>query len=483
MSFLNSLKNATNVAFTENGGRAYATTGSDLLNFFAQGGALRSRNESDVISIFTKAYAEDKLLALKTAFYFRDVRGGQGERKTFRTILKYMANAHAETLSKNLHLVPFYGRWDDLYAVFGTKLEAQAAELIKTRFNEDMQAEHPSLLGKWLASENASSFQTRELARKTMKHLGLTPRQYRKALSGLRKKIRIVETLMSSKQWSEIDYSKLPSQASLKYRQAFFRNDLERYQSFLASLAKGETKVNAKTLYPYEIARQVGSYHSAQDDVLNALWEALPDYFDSKTENSLAVVDVSGSMIGTPMDVAVSLGLYTAERNKGLFHNHFITFSRNPQLVEVKGSTFCEKIRNIKQADWNMNTNISRVFRLILNTAKENQLPQEEMPKRLYIISDMEFDAATRNSNTSKTVFETLRQEYVDAGYEMPQLVFWNVDARNEQFPMKMDDRGVMFVSGCSPSIFTNLLKGEFMSPFDLMLDVIGSERYSSITV
>ncbi|WP_336784145.1 DUF2828 family protein [Paenibacillus illinoisensis] len=493
---LNHLKAATNVAYTENGARAFATTQSALLDMFAQGGALRNRSDSDKIKLFTKAFAENSTLAMRMLFYFRDVRGGQGERNTFRVIVRYLADHHTDAMRRNLGWISYFGRWDDLYAFVGTKLEKDAFGIITSQFREDVSSERPSLLGKWLKSENASSYETKTLAKKTRESLDLTPRQYRKALSALRSRIAIVESQMSANEWTDIDYSKLPSQASLRYRQAFYRHDLDGYQGYIDSLKRGDAgvKVNTKTLYPYEIVHEIFSGkvrvgnkynvqfgNAANEDMLNVMWENLPDYFNGNTENSLVVVDTSGSMYGLPIEIAVSLGIYAAERNKGKFHNHFMTFSNRPELVELQGTGIVERVRNMSQANWDMNTDIKRVFDLVLKTAVENSLPQDEMIGRIYIVSDMEFDGCVTGGN-NQTLFQTIESEYRAAGYTMPNLVFWNVNARGSQFPTDMTATGVQLVSGASPSIFTNLLKGSMLSPYELMLDVINSERYGVIS-
>lgn len=489
---LDHLKNELNVSYTENGAQAYETTKSDLLDFFAQGGAMRNRSEQDICRMFSNAFYDDALLAMKALFYFRDVRGGQGERRLFRVILNHLAIYHPEDLAKNLHLIPEFGRWDDLYSVFGTSLETMAGGLIKKQFFFDIKTDNPSLLGKWMKSENASSPESKKLARKTRKILGLTSKQYRKYLTLLRKRINIVESKMSEKNWDGIEYDKLPSQASLKYKQAFYRNDEERYKAFLDSLSKGEKKANAGAVYPYQIMKKLGDLTSVEDHLLNSMWDNLPDYIGDNAENSIAVVDTSGSMYGDPLEVAVSVGLYLAEKNKGAYKNHFITFSSTPELVRIKGTNFCEKARSIKRADWGMNTNIESVFELILNTAVKNGLDQSEIVDKIYIISDMNFDSATtsggwyRSSEVpkpNKALFKKIERRYQMYGYKMPNLVFWNVDARNEVFPMTMTDTGVQLVSGCSPSIFKHLMKGKFVSAYELMLDVLNDERYSSVTI
>lgn len=481
---LNHLKNETNFAYTENNAKVYNTTGSSLLDFFALGGALRNTSENKIITLFDKALAENKLLAVKAMFYFRDIRGGQGERETFRKLLKYLAYKHPDVVRKNIHLIPEYGRWDDIYTLFDTSLMNDALNLIKEQLKRDINSDSPSLLAKWLKSENASSLNSRILAKKTRMGLGMSSRRYRKMLSKLREKLNIVERLMSANKWDEIDYSQVPSQASLKYNKAFWRNDEDRYTRFLQDLKEGKVKVNSKTVFPYELVGQVFYYSEENADLLNEMWESLPDYLEGKKENSIAVVDVSGSMTGTPMDIAISVGLYLAERNKGAFHNHFITFSEYPQLVEIKGTDFCSKVRNIEDADWGVNTNLEKVFDLILNTALKNNVPQSEMPTRLFIISDMQFDEATGKDENDAYFFNTIKNKFEVAGYKMPKLVFWNVDVRdNIMFPMIENDNGLLLVSGASPSIFTNIMKDNIVTPHDIMMDVLNSERYSLIQV
>jgi hypothetical protein len=493
---LNQLKNATNVAYTANGARAYATTGSAVLDFFSKGGALRQTRDAEKIALFTKAFAEDPVLALKALFYFRDVRGGQGERETFRVITRYLADFHTDAMEKNLAWIPFFGRWDDLYVFVGTKLEGKAFEIMKAQFRSDINSEKPSLLGKWLKSENASSFNTKQLAKKTRVAFDLTPRQYRKALSELRARINVLERHMSSNNWTGIDYSKLPSQAGRRYREAFFRHDEAGYRAFLESLKRGEVKVNTKTLYPYEVIRDLftggmsstGRGYNVEtrtlsadaEAAINAMWDNLPDYFNGDADNSLIVADTSGSMRGLPIQVAISLGIYAAERNKGKFHNHFMTFSNRPALVELQGTGVCEKVRNMAKANWDGNTNIEAVFDLILKTAVDNNISADEMIDRVIIVSDMQFDVATRGGN-DKALFENIRERYTRAGYEMPSLVFWTVNAYSGNVPAKITDTGVQLVSGASPSIFTNILKGKLLTAYELMLNTLNSERYSVI--
>lgn len=497
-SMLNALENQGNRALTENGAVSYATTKSEVLDFFSQGGALRNCTAGEQISMFARAWNEDPLLALKAMFYFRDVRGGQGQRCAFRNQLNYLADVAPETVRKNLVNVPFYGRWDDVYSLDGTAVEGDAFELLVDQFKIDMTGadakENISLLAKWMKSENASSDETKRLATKTRKALGWSSKRYRKALSALRAHLDVVERKISSGEWKAVEYSHVPSNAMMKYRNAFKKHDGNRFDNFIEAVNSGEEKINSSALYPHEIVGKLLGYsNTISPEVAQAMWDGLPDFIGEE-ENSIAVVDVSGSMSGTPMEVAIGLGIYLAEHAKGVFKDRFITFSGNPKLQKVEGSNIATKVQGLRRADWDMNTDIEKVFKLVLDAAVTNNIPQEEMIDKLYIISDMEFDAATdgnggwgsRRTSTrtpDATLFQEIEKKFAVAGYKMPNLVFWNVDARNQQFPMSMDERGFQNVSGFSPSIFQSLVGGEFVSAYDLMLEVLNSERYNAIEV
>lgn len=475
-----------NIAYTENGALAFASTKSAVLDFFATGGALRSRTDDHALAVFKAAFAENPLLATKALFYFRDVRGGQGERKTFRNFLRWLAETQPSTVRKNIGLIAEYGRWDDLYELVGTSVERDAFQLIAKQLDKDITSDSPSLLAKWLKSENTSSRISRRLATRTRKALEMSPRQYRKTLSDLRRRINVLEQKLSANEWDGIEYDKIPSKAGLQYRKAFMRHDEEGYRQFLADVASGEKTINASTLYPYEIVEKTSPYYydeTPEIHTLDAMWKALPNYFEGNDGvRGMVVADVSGSMSGRPMDVSVSLAIYTAERNTGPFAGKYITFSRSPKLITVKEGTIADKVRQVKRTDVGYNTNVKAVFDMILKTAKENSYSQDDLPTHLYMVSDMEFDSA--NSGTAdERLFQTIAREYKEAGYEMPFLVFWNVDSRNDQQPMSMDQRGFQLVSGCSPSIFTSLLANKAVSAYDLMLEVLNGERYEAVTV
>jgi hypothetical protein len=490
MNIVELMKQKTNYTTTENRAVTHKTSNSDVLDYFAQGSALRNRTEESILKLFGKSFFENPLLTMKILFYSRDVRGGQGERDTFRTIITHLAKCENEALRKNLHLIPEYGRWDDLFCLLDTPFKKDVLKIIAKQLKEDMDSETPSLLGKWMKSENTSSPLSKEIAKKLRKGLKLSPREYRKTLSKLRKKISIVETSISQKRYDEIEYGKIPSGASLKYREAFRRNDYERYSTYLEALAEGKEKVNVKTLYPYELVRKADNYNFYKDSqsersLLNSMWNALPDYVNGAELNDLAVVDVSGSMTcdnSVPLFTAISLGMYVAEKNNGPFKNHFITFSETPEIVKIKGNDFVERVQMMEEADWGYSTNLEAVFDLILETALLNKLSQEDIPNRLFIISDMEFNSATRRCSVIP-LMKSIENRFKKHGYTMPKIVFWNVASHNDNIPMTMDESGVQLVSGANPKLFEALIKGEMLDAYKLMMSVIDVPRYEAITI
>lgn len=499
---VNAMKEVNNYKLTENGGLAYKSTMSGLMDLFALGGAYRTRSDADCITLFKAAFAEDETLALKCLFYLRDVRGGQGERRFFRTVTRWLANNETEAMRRNLALVPEYGRWDDLYVFVDTPLEADAFQIMYHQLALDVSCKTPSLLAKWLKSENTSSPASRALGEKTRVAFKMTAREYRKTLSTLRARIRIVERLMSENRWDEIEFDKLPSKAGFIYRNAFARHDLvrEKYEKFAKDTT---TKVNAKTLNPCDVVHQALKVYnrgrgwtnglcrvSLEDTerlMVNKYWDNLEDYFHNAVFNGVAVVDTSGSMTGwdrdaiAPIDVAVALGMYCAEKcsPKSPWYGNYITFSANARLVPVVGADFVDKVGRIMDANLCQNTNIESVFNLILNLAIKNHVPQKDMPENIVIISDMEFDAARGyRSGSIETVMEKCMRKYTKAGYRLPKLVFWNVEARNDTIPMR-DEGYISFVSGYSPVLFEQIMSGK--SGIDLILDKLNSERYAAV--
>lgn len=501
-AFLNGLTNATNYRYTENGALTHKSTRSALLDMFAMGAAMRKRSDEDVIVMFRNAFAENPVYALKCLFYIRDVRGGQGERRFFRTCMKDLAVQNTDAARRNLKYVPEFGRWDDLYVFVGTPLEDAAFEIMKEQLALDVQCKTPSLLAKWLKSENTSSKASRKLAQRTREYLGMTHKQYRKTLSILRERINVLERLMSAGKWDEIEFDKIPSKAGMIYKNAFARHDLERAKSekevqTYADFAKDTTKkVNAKTLYPYECVEEaLKNYYSSMNNtqrlMTNKYWENLADYFNGATFNGICVADTSGSMHGTPINVAISLALYCAEKAKGPFANHYISFASRPQLIKTDGVDFVDKVRRIYGTNLVDNTNIEAVFDLLLDTAMRNGCKQEDLPQNIIIISDMEFDECacpgwnsrgmnftSFNTRNADTLLESIAKKWDNYGYKMPHLVFWNVDCRNENIPM-LGDGPISYVSGFSPSIFETIMSGK--TGYDLMMEKLNSERYASI--
>ena len=477
------LKREANKTYTENGSVTYRSTGRDCLDLFATIGALRRESEQEITARFLRAYAEDPDLAMKILYYGRDVRGGLGERRVFRILLRWLAVSKPESVVRNLPYVAEYGRWDDVLVLLDTPCRAEALALLKQQFDADLAALSSdgdvSLLGKWLPSVNASNDETIRAAKQIANAFGLSDRDYRKTLTKLRAQIRILENNLRKRDYT-FDYSKQPSKAMFKYRKAFLRNDAERYGAFMQRVSTGEVKLNTGALYPYEIIEKAFHCDDAERLSLDATWRALADY--TQDENALVVADGSGSMYwgGKPMPAAVaqSLAIYFAEHNRGAFRNHFITFSMNPRLVEIKGRDIVDKARYCETFNECANTNIQKVFELVLNAAVRNRVPQKDLPSTLYIISDMEFDSCA--AGTSLSNFEYAAKLFRQAGYRLPNVVFWNVSSRNQQQPVTMNEQGVALVSGCSPRIFSMVMEGS-LDPFTFMLSVIDTERYAPI--
>jgi len=518
--FANAFLNVSNLTETENGHAAASTTNSAVLDLYGQIGAIRDRDESDILDLFKRAIREDKLLAAKTMFYGRDCRGGTGERKVFRTMLKWAANNEPDILRKNLKLIPEFGRWDDLYALVDTKLEDEMWKVMQEQIERDIinwNNHGPiSLLAKWMKSVNASSEETRELGKLTCKKLGfVNEKWYRKTLSEMRAYIDIVERKMSAGEWSEIDYEKVPSKAGLIYRKAFKKHDEQRYAEYISSVEKGEKKINVAMNTPQDLVHAYmdqSGYHGISfkklDPTIEAMWKNQPDYIHSD-ENVICMVDTSGSMYGRPIEVSTGLGMYFAQKNRGDFHNLFMTFESEPHFVSlVEGASFLDNLMRTFNADWGGSTDLNRACKTLLRFAKNNNVPQADMPTRLIIISDMEIDSATGNwLNNHKRVtwtpekgccvelepatradilqIDELRAMYERAGYKMPQVIYWNVESRHNHFQTRSDIPGTMLASGSSPKVFEAVMamKDYEATPYDAMLEVLNGERYSAVQV
>lgn len=480
---------------TENGADARFSTGSKVLDMYGTIGALRQRSETEIIEKFKASWSEDPLLTLKMAFYARNIRGGLGERDTARTCLRWVAKNYPETMEKNFDNVIKFGRADDLYIFVGTPIESDMWAFIKaTLYNDLKNMENKksiSLMAKWLKSVNTSSVESCELGRMTAKNIGLSERNYRKMLSAMRRYIGVLEVAMSNGDWKQVEYSAIPSKAMSKYRKAFMRHDAERFEKFLNRVEKGEVKINADTLYPYDLVRKYinESYYGAYcttniDRVVEAQWKALPNYIEGEN-NVLVMADVSGSMFCDnmrPISSSVGLALYFAERNKGDFAGLYMTFTNNPNFIKVnKNSTLRDNVKAVLQTNVGYSTNLEAAFMKILNTCIENRVPEKDLPKALVVVSDMEINHYFSGYGLDFVSEMTMR--FHKAGYEMPKLILWNVEARQDIFHASKDNPYVQFASGSSTSTFKSILESIGMNAYEAMLKVLNNSMYDCVVL
>lgn len=460
-----------NVTLTDNGMITNPTSLNKCVDLFFSIGSMRGKSKDKVVNLFNEAYNENPLVASKILFWVRDVRSGAGERQTFRDVISYLTTNSPQTVRKNIGLIPEFGRWDDVLVLLGTELEDDMFSLIKTALSNG-----DGLCAKWMPRKGIVANKLRKLFR-------TTPKQYRKMLVGL---TNVVESKMCAKDWENIDYSKLPSLASSRYQKSFNKNDNERYNEYKKSLQDGTAKVNAGAVYPYDIVKSINM--GGDKIVSEKQWESLPNWMEGSVERILPVVDVSGSMCvevgGNPnlscMDVALSLGMYISERNEGSFKDAFITFSSNPQLQYLTGN-LSERLNQLRRADWGMSTDLEAVFNLILHQAKMNNVPESNMPTKILILSDMQFNQATRRDSLgAQSMIESM---YEELGYTKPDIIYWNLNAKGGNFPVEFDKNGTALVSGYSPSILKSLLGGKNMTPKSIMMDTVNDDRYSVVTV
>ena len=486
---LMALETEQKLTLTENGASAYSTSGDALLDLFALAGSLRSRLYA-VDGKYALALTEDKLLAAKLAFYTRDARGGLGEREAGRRMFAVMAEMEPEIMRKNLALIPYFGRWDDVTALLDTPVHGDVIALIRDQLSRDMEAvkngEPVSLLAKWLPSVNTSSRKARLSGARIAKELGMSERNYRKTLSALRSALNVTEVRMTAKDYDSIRYESVPSYAMKNYRKAFARNDADRFNAYMESVEKGDAVIRSAVLYPYDITEKYMNFSGwnmrmrETDRVLEAQWKALPDYVEGEN-NFLVMVDVSGSMYGRPMATSVGLGIYFAERNKGAYAGTFMTFTNQPRLVKISGETLRDKIASVLAAGVGYNTNLELAFDTVLNTAVRYNMPQSEMPKSIIVISDGEIDRLTRQTRWG--FVDEMKNRFEKAGYTMPNLVLWNVASRHDVFHASKDAVGVQMCSGQSASVFMSLIRNVGTDPYEYMVRVLNDERYDAVTV
>jgi hypothetical protein len=463
-TFANAVNNQT--TYTENGMRALKSTSDPCVDLFFKVGASRGQN---IVPDFAAAYASDRDLANRIMLWARDARKGAGERQLFRDMLNWLEFANLDDALRLMKAIPELGRWDDLLAVKSAEAKRFAAFLIKQAL-----AEGNGLCAKWMPRKGVEAAKLRGL-------LGMSPKVYRKTLVNLTK---VVETQMCAHSWDTIEFSKVPSVAAARYRAAFIKHTPELYTKYVDSLAKGKTKVNAGAIYPYEVLRSLFSYYiepsASEISFIKSQWEALPNYIGNA--KILPMVDVSGSMMTpvgknlTAMQVAISLGLYCADKNTGKFKDMFLTFSEEPSIDILRGNIY-EKVSQLRGSSWGFNTNLVKALNLVLNTAVQGKVPQEEMPEVLMIFSDMQFDECITYGDSA---VESIRRNFETAGYKVPQIVFWNLKAYGN-VPVSANEQGVALVSGFSPSIMTSILGTpvDRFSPRNIMLETLLTPRYN----
>lgn len=483
MTFWENLKHEDNKSFTANGSEAYKSTGDYLVDFIGAISTYRKSPENEIQKWIDILYSEDKLSARKLVFYVRDILQGMGERRIARNLWYRLAHIDPENMALNIKNIPEFGRFDDLYSLIDTPIENKMWDFVKDKYNEDlenMKNKKPvSGLGKWLKSPNSKVKSTRNLGRLAAKKLGLNFREFARNLTNLRKYLDVVELKMTDNQWDKINYPNVPSQAALRYKNAFMKRDKERYENFISDVSAGKSSIKATTLYPYDIIKTV--FNGDYDNTAEVLWKNLPDFILDKDKNILTVCDVSGSMVGTPMAVAIGLTLYFSEKTESEFRNKFITFSSRPELIEIPDTckTIKDKVNFTKRANWSQSTNLAATLDLILNACKLNK---KSTPAGLLIITDMQFDSYS-TYGWNATLFEEYKNKFKAAGLTIPNIIFWNCAGRvyKGNFQTNANTKGVQYVSGMSPSIFANILKNLYTTPYEAAMNIINSERYSVI--
>lgn len=494
MNFVEMMKEKD--TYTANGAVTNSTSHNFNLDLFFIAGACRNESEQNIINLLVKSYNYDRLTTLKIIFWAGDIRQGAGERRFFKLALKWLSENHPEDIQNNLDLIPEFSRWDVIFEL------AMSNEILFSYIIAnlvDVNSKGHGLLCKWLPRkvnavdkkkivERTKNTQTTTIKRekrllyggiagKIMNRLNLTPKQYRQLVVAGSK---TVEQQMCAKNWNEINYSQVPSVAMNKYNKAWYRNDKERFEKYLEDVKSGKSKINAGAIFPHDIIKQAidvtGWSMSIEglNDAQIAQWNALPNWLGDSVNSLIPVCDTSGSMYGLPIQICLALGLYFSERNQGVFKDAFITFSENPKMQVLKGN-INQRLSQLAHADWGNNTNLVGVFELILRKAIDTNASQEIMPKTILVISDMEFDRCAKLTN-----YETIKQAYEVAGYECPNIVFWNVNGRTNNVPITINDKGVALISGASPSIIKSVLSNR-INPLDIMNETLDKERYSVI--
>ncbi|MEE3343808.1 MAG: DUF2828 family protein [Bacilli bacterium] len=467
MNLLDGMKKNNTIINTK-GSVYYATTYNNNLDVFTM--LTRYNSEKDIIALYEKALKENEEIALANLLYILDIRSGKGERRLFKIIYKYLCLNYPKHALRVLPFISELGRYDYILIGINTPIEKETIKLIKKQLEMDINEETPSLLAKWLPSHRTHN-KNNKIAKKLIKELNMSEKEYRKTLSNIRTKLNIIEKNLTNKEYNNIDFSKIPAKAMIKYNEAYNRNMLEEYTKYKESVTKGEKKINTTGLFAYEIINKIITNKDCDSELYDLMWKNQKDIIPNNSKNLLVVADTSGSMTfhkAIPYCTSIGLAIYIAERNKGFFKNHFITFSEKPTLHEIKGNTILDKVNSMETINaWN--TDIDKVFELILKTATDNNLSQKELPEQILIISDMEFDKGV-NSSTG-TNFDNWKKSFKEAGYQLPTIIFWNAAGSTRGIPVTKFENDVAMVSGFSTNILNNLLDLKNYSPIDVMIE------------
>lgn len=477
MSFIDGFNQMSEMKTTENGGRSFNTTGSNLLNFFAIVGGMRQRDEQDIIEMYHAARNENRELADKIVLYARDVRGvGLGERRIGKILLKELAKLDSEKVKRNFDTFVENGRFDDLYAFEGTPVENDMWQYMKEVFLKDLVAMNNNqpitLAAKWMKSVNTSSKESKRLAKKFCSIVNLSEKTYRQSLARLRKYSNVIETKMSARDWESINFDTIPSIAMKRYSQAFNKHCQENFDKYKQMLATGKKKINASTLYPYDITYQFMYGGNADKEILEEQWKVLPNYF-KEGRNVVCCADVSGSMTGQPMAASVGLALYCAKHNSGSYHGSYLTFTDYPRFFTLDDNHSLEYNINQVMRNVGYNTNLDGCLEAIFKIATR----ELDAPEALLIVSDCEIDYFISSSDYESIVEKWVRK-YHEVGLECPKIIFWNVEARQNTYLSKCTNPYVSFVSGCSAGTFANLSQLIDLSPWEAMEAILNQYEF-----
>ena len=494
----NTFKTAMTTTLTENGALSYNTTTNARVDLFFK--LTRDFHQNNNFKFFIeKSLNEDKLDTLKIIYNGRDSRGGKGDRESFLQAQEYLRQNYTDLWYKNVHLFPEYGRYSDWYEKFNNYTEEEKkyiTELTVKQLKEDYQnmndGKSISLLSKWIPSEDKKLNRSNVLGyiclelfkcdKITSFHLKKLRKEY---ITPLRAYLNIVERLMCQDKWDEIDFSKVPSCAMYKLKKAFERNSPYEFNNYLQQVESGQKKINASQIYPHDLVRIYLSSYVNIDRVAEAQWNEIVTSIKKlgTFDKALVISDVSGSMTGTPMEVSIALGILIANITKEPFNNCLLTFSENPvfHIIPETAITLKDKVNSVSKMGWGMTTNLTKVFDLILQRAINFKLKEDDMPEKLYIISDMQFNQASNNNQTN---FEYIDIKYKNTGYKRPKLIFWNVRSNTTQdFPVDSSTLDVALISGFSPSILKSVLNGKDFTPYGILRTTIDDERYSLIKI